>query len=183
MKSQTSEVDRMSETMGKKQLLLQTFSLLVGFMVWTLLAPLFPEIVKDIPEAASQQALIIALPTILGSILRIPFSIMTNRIGARLVYLASFIFLLIPVFYLSIATTTTDLIIAAVFLGMGGATFSIGVTALPKYYEKKRHGLVYGVYGMGNIGTEVTGVDVYVFVGLIGGRKTVIQSYVIIVMH
>ena len=42
----------MSETMGKKQLFLQTFSLLVGFMVWTLLAPLFPEIVKDIPEAA-----------------------------------------------------------------------------------------------------------------------------------
>ena len=51
----------MNEKMGKKQLILHTFSLLAGFMVWTLLAPLFPEIVKDIPEAAEQQALIVAL--------------------------------------------------------------------------------------------------------------------------
>lgn len=170
----------MSETMGKKQLFLQTFSLLVGFMVWTLLAPLFPEIVQDIPEAASQQALIIALPTILGSILRIPFSIMTNKVGARVVYLASFIFLLIPVFYLSIATSTTDLIIAAIFLGIGGATFSVGVTALPKYYEKNKHGFVNGVYGMGNIGTAVTSFGAPVLAVMLGGWQAAVQSYLIV---
>lgn len=170
----------MSETMGKKQLLLQTFSLLVGFMVWTLLAPLFPEIVQDIPEAAAHQALIVALPTVLGSLLRIPFSIMTNKIGARLVFLASFIFLLIPVFYLSIATTTTDLIIAAVFLGIGGATFSIGVTALPKYYDKNKHGFVNGVYGMGNIGTAVTSFGAPVLAGLLGGWQAAVQTYLIV---
>jgi nitrate/nitrite transporter NarK len=170
----------MSETMGKKQLLLQTFSLLVGFMVWTLLAPLFPEIVKDIPEAAAHQALIVALPTVLGSLLRIPFSIMTNKIGARLVFLASFIFLLIPVFYLSMATTTTDLIIAAVFLGIGGATFSIGVTALPKYYDKNKHGFVNGVYGMGNIGTAVTSFGAPVLAGLFGGWQAAVQTYLIV---
>ncbi|WP_072709888.1 MFS transporter [Lacicoccus alkaliphilus] len=166
--------------MGKKQLLLQTFSLLVGFMVWTLLAPLFPEIVKDIPEAAAHQALIVALPTVLGSLLRIPFSIMTNKIGARLVFLASFIFLLIPVFYLSMATTTTDLIIAAVFLGIGGATFSIGVTALPKYYDKNKHGFVNGVYGMGNIGTAVTSFGAPVLAGLFGGWQAAVQTYLIV---
>ena len=170
----------MSETMGKKQLLLQTFSLLVGFMVWTLLAPLFPEIVQDIPEAAAHQALIVALPTVLGSLLRIPFSIMTNKIGARLVFLASFIFLLIPVFYLSIATTTADLIIAAVFLGIGGATFSIGVTALPKYYDKNKHGFVNGVYGMGNIGTAVTSFGAPVLAGLLGGWQAAVQTYLIV---
>ena len=170
----------MSETMGKKQLLLQIFSLLVGFMVWTLLAPLFPEIVQDIPEAAAHQALIVALPTVLGSLLRIPFSIMTNKIGARLVFLASFIFLLIPVFYLSIATTTADLIIAAVFLGIGGATFSIGVTALPKYYDKNKHGFVNGVYGMGNIGTAVTSFGAPVLAGLLGGWQAAVQTYLIV---
>src|SRR5699024_12611709 len=102
MKSQTSEVDRMSETRGKKQLLLQTFSLLVGFMVWTLLAPLFPEIVKDITEAASLQALFIALPMIIGLILRIPFSIITTSISDQMIYFERYILLLIPVFTLTI---------------------------------------------------------------------------------
>lgn len=164
----------------KKQLILHTFSLLAGFMVWTLLAPLFPEIVKDIPEAAEQQALIVALPVILGSVLRIPFGIFANKAGARTVFLFSFIFLLIPVFYLSIASTVTDLMIAAVFLGIGGATFSIGVTSLPKYYPKEKHGFVNGVYGMGNIGTAVTSFGAPALALAFGGWQAAVQTYLVV---
>ncbi|WP_271396801.1 nitrate/nitrite transporter [Salinicoccus roseus] len=170
----------MNEKMGKKQLILHTFSLLAGFMVWTLLAPLFPEIVKDIPEAAEQQALIVALPVILGSVLRIPFGILANKTGARTVFLFSFIFLLIPVFYLSIASTTMDLMIAAVFLGIGGATFSIGVTSLPKYYPKEKHGFVNGVYGMGNIGTAVTSFGAPALALAFGGWQAAVQTYLVV---
>src|SRR5699024_6041795 len=42
------------------------------------------------------------------------------------------------------------------FLGISGAVFSVGVTSLPKYYPKEKHGLVNGIYGMGNIGTAIT---------------------------
>ena len=170
----------MNEKMGKKQLILHTFSLLAGFMVWTLLAPLFPEIVKDIPEAAEQQALIVALPVILGSVLRIPFGIFANKTGARTVFLFSFIFLLIPVFYLSIASTAMDLMIAAVFLGIGGATFSIGVTSLPKYYPKEKHGFVNGVYGMGNIGTAVTSFGAPALALAFGGWQAAVQTYLVV---
>lgn len=170
----------MNEKKGKKQLILQTFSLLAGFMVWTLLAPLFPEIVKDIPEAADHRALIVALPVILGSVLRIPFGILANKMGGRVVFLFSFIFLLIPVFYLSLATTPRDLMIAAVFLGIGGATFSIGVTSLPKYYPKEKHGFVNGVYGMGNIGTAVTSFGAPALALFFGGWQAAVQTYLVV---
>ncbi|GAA3734239.1 nitrate/nitrite transporter [Salinicoccus jeotgali] len=170
----------MNEKMGKKQLILHTFSLLAGFMVWTLLAPLFPEIVEDIPEAAAQQSLIVALPVILGSVLRIPFGILANKIGARLVFLFSFIFLLVPVFYLSIATTPMDLMIAAVFLGVGGAIFSVGVTSLPKYYPKEKHGFVNGVYAMGNIGTAVTSFGAPLLALAFGGWQAAVQTYLVV---
>lgn len=169
-----------NEKKGKKQLILQTFSLLAGFMVWTLLAPLFPEIVKDIPEAADHRALIVALPVILGSVLRIPFGILANKMGGRVVFLFSFIFLLIPVFYLSLATTPRDLMIAAVFLGIGGATFSIGVTSLPKYYPKEKHGFVNGVYGMGNIGTAVTSFGAPALALFFGGWQAAVQTYLVV---
>ncbi|GAB3066168.1 nitrate/nitrite transporter [Salinicoccus sesuvii] len=170
----------MNEKKGKKQLILQTFSLLAGFMVWTLLAPLFPEIVKDIPEAADHRALIVALPVILGSVLRIPFGILANKMGGRIIFLFSFIFLLVPVFYLSIATTPADLMISAVFLGVGGATFSIGVISLPKYYPKEKHGFVNGVYGMGNIGTAVTSFGAPALALFFNGWQSAVQTYLVI---
>lgn len=142
--------------MKKAQLPLQTLDLIAGFMVWVILSSLLPFISHDIYIPDDMLALVTAVPVILGSVLRIPFGYYANLLGARAVFLASFITLLFPVFFLSEATTYIDLLIGGVFLGFGGAIFSVGVTSLPKYYPKERHGFVNGVYGFGNMGTAVT---------------------------
>lgn len=145
------------ETVIKKvQLPLQTLDLIAGFMVWVILSSLLPFIKHDIFIPDDMLALVTAVPVILGSVLRIPFGYYANLLGARAVFLMSFIVLLFPVFFLSEATTYVDLLIGGVFLGFGGAIFSVGVTSLPKYYPKERHGFVNGVYGFGNMGTAVT---------------------------
>lgn len=140
----------------KAQLPLQTFDLIAGFMVWVILSSLLPFIKHDIFIPDNMVALVTAVPVVLGSVLRIPFGYCANLFGARAVFLASFIVLLFPVFFLSEATTYIDLLVGGVFLGFGGAIFSVGVTSLPKYYPKERHGFVNGVYGFGNMGTAVT---------------------------
>lgn len=140
----------------KWQLLLQTLSLVSGFMVWVLISSLMPQIKGDIVLSANQIALVTAVPVILGSVLRILLGYWTNRFGARTIFSISFLILLFPVFYLSTADSFMDLIIGGLVLGMGGAIFSIGVTSLPKYYPKERHGFVNGIYGAGNIGTAIT---------------------------
>lgn len=140
----------------KAQLPLQTFDLIAGFTVWVILSSLLPFIKHDIYIPDDMLALVTAVPVILGSVLRIPFGYYANLLGARTVFLASFIVLLFPVYFLSVATTYVDLLIGGVFLGFGGAIFSVGVTSLPKYYPKERHGFVNGVYGFGNMGTAVT---------------------------
>ena len=140
----------------KVQLPLQTLNLVVGFMVWVLISSLLPFIREDIAIAPEQVAIVTAIPVVLGSILRIPLGYYANVVGARMVFFISFIILLVPVYYISIASTLTDLVIGGTFLGIGGAVFSVGVTSLPKYYPKEKHGLVNGIYGMGNIGTAVS---------------------------
>lgn len=140
----------------KIQLPLQTSNLVVGFMIWVLISSLLPFIREDIAIAPENVAIVTAIPVVLGSVLRIPLGYYANVFGARIIFAVSFILLLFPVYYLSIAKTMTDLIIAGTFLGIGGAIFSVGVTSLPKYYPKEKHGLINGIYGMGNAGTAIS---------------------------
>lgn len=169
----------MKNNTGKVQLPLQTLSLMAGFMVWSILAPLMPYISQDFNVPESQKAIILAIPVILGSILRIPIGYYTNLIGSRLVFLISFIILIFPVFYLNQATSTTGLMIAGFFIGLGGAVFSVGVTSIPKYYPKEKHGFANGIYGMGNLGTAVSSFLAPPIAGAIGWQHTV-QLYVLV---
>jgi len=157
----------------KWQLPLQTLSLVVGFMVWVILSSLMPKIKADIPLTANQIALVTAVPVVLGSIMRIFLGYWANRFGARLIFFISFIILIFPIFYLSFSNSFSDLIIGGLVLGMGGAVFSIGVTSLPKYYPKERHGFVNGIYGAGNIGTAITSFAAPVLANSIGWQQTV----------
>lgn len=165
---------------GVYQLTLQTFSLIVGFMAWSIISPLMLFITQDIKISASQISIILAIPVILGSVLRVPFGYLTNIIGAKWVFFSSFIVLLFPIFFLGQAQSTTMLIICGFFLGVGGAIFSVGVTALPKYFTKDKVGLANGIYGMGNIGTAISSFCAPVLAGLIGWQNTV-RSYLIII--
>ncbi|ENQ3108512.1 MFS transporter, NNP family, nitrate/nitrite transporter [Bacillus sp. 491mf] len=161
------------------QLGLQTSNLILGFMVWVILSSLMPFIKADITLTAGQISLVTAVPVILGSILRIPIGYWTNRYGARKLFFISFIILLFPVFYISMATSMLDLIIGGLFAGVGGAVFSVGVTSLLKYYPKEKHGFVNGIYGIGNIGTAVTSFLAPVLATSFGWRTTV-QMYLIL---
>jgi MFS transporter, NNP family, nitrate/nitrite transporter len=158
---------------GKIQLPLQTLSLVIGFAVWVLISSLMPYIKMDIPLTDNEVALVTAVPVILGSLMRILLGYWANRFGARIMFVISFIILLFPVFYISVADSITDLIIGGLLLGMGGAVFSIGVTSLPKYYPKERHGFVNGIYGAGNIGTAITAFSAPVLANQFGWATTV----------
>ncbi|MEH6987630.1 nitrate/nitrite transporter [Cytobacillus firmus] len=164
---------------GSFQIVLQTGSLVVGFMVWVILSSLMPYIQSDIALNPGEVALVTAIPVILGSLLRVPIGYWTNRYGARPIFTVSFIVLILPVFVISSAGTMMTLILGGLLLGIGGAVFSVGVTSLPKYYPKERHGFVNGIYGAGNIGTAVTAFLAPVLANSFGWRITV-QFFIIL---
>lgn len=161
------------------QLPLQTFSLIVGFMVWVILSSLIPFIKEDISLTANQLTLVTAIPVVLGSVLRVPIGYWTNRFGGRIVTMLSFVLLFFPIFYISRADSFLDLLLGGLFLGVSGAVFSAGVTSLPKYFPKERHGFVNGVYGMGNIGTALTTFTAPV-IAIKMGWQTTVQLYAIL---
>src|SRR5699024_418693 len=84
-------------------------------------------------------------------------------------------------YYISIASSMFDLMLGGTFLGISGAVFSVGVTSLPKYYPKEKHGLINGIYGMGNIGTAVTTFAAPVIAQQFGWKITV-QCYLVLLL-
>ncbi|AYX84513.1 nitrate/nitrite transporter [Staphylococcus haemolyticus] len=170
----------MYKTKGGFQLNLQTLSLVVGFMAWSIISPLMPYISQDVKVNPGQLSIILAIPVILGSILRVPFGYLTNIIGAKWVFFCSFVILLFPIFFLGQAQTPGMLMLSGFFLGVGGAIFSVGVTSVPKYFSKDKVGLANGIYGMGNIGTAVSSFLAPPIAGIIGWQTTV-RSYLIII--
>lgn len=170
----------MNKNKGGFQLTLQTLSLVVGFMAWSIISPLMPYISQDIKVSPEQLSIILAIPVILGSILRVPFGYLTNIVGAKWVFFCSFIVLLFPIFLLGQAQTPGMLMLSGFFLGVGGAVFSVGVTSVPKYFSKDKVGLANGIYGVGNVGTAVSSFLAPPIAGIIGWQTTV-RSYLIII--
>ncbi|MCG1084784.1 NarK/NasA family nitrate transporter [Staphylococcus epidermidis] len=164
---------------GVSQLTLQTLSLVAGFMAWSIISPLMPFISQDVDISPGQISVILAIPVILGSVLRVPFGYLTNIVGAKWVFFWSFIVLLLPIFLLGQAQSPGMLMLSGFFLGIGGAIFSVGVTSVPKYFSKDKVGLANGIYGVGNIGTAVSPFCAPVLAGAIGWQNTV-RSYLII---
>lgn len=170
----------MDRSRGSFQLTLQSLSLVVGFMAWSIISPLMPYISQDVNLSGNQQSVILAIPVILGSILRVPFGYLANIIGAKWVFFYSFVILLFPIYFLSMAQTPMMLMISGFFLGVGGAVFSVGVTSIPKYFPKEKVGLANGLYGMGNIGTAISSFLAPSIAGIIGWQTTV-RSYLIVI--
>ncbi|WP_160721048.1 MFS transporter [Bacillus sp. USDA818B3_A] len=167
--------------LGTRQLFIQTSSLVAGFMVWVIISSLMPFINEEMHLTSTEIAWATAVPVILGSLLRVPIGYWTNKYGARKLFSTSFFILLIPIVIISYSNNLFMLIIGGLLLGIGGAIFSIGVTSLPKYFGKTKHGLINGFYGAGNIGTAITSFLAPFLANTFGWRNTV-KLYLILML-
>jgi NNP family nitrate/nitrite transporter-like MFS transporter len=61
------------------------------------------------------------------------------------------------VLFLAFATAYPALLLGGFFLGLGGASFAVGVPFVNAWFPPERRGFALGVYGMGNIGTAISG--------------------------
>ena len=128
----------------------------MSFMLWVLPASLSVFIAEDLHLSASLKGLLVAVPILTGSLLRIPVGLLADRLGGRLVGAALLAFLFLPLLagWLLPPTVATMFLVAAA-TGVAGASFAVALPLASRWYPPERQGLVMGVAAAGNSGTVV----------------------------
>ena len=128
----------------------------VCFFAWSLFGPLGPTLQTQLHLSDFQLAFLIAIPVVLGSVLRIPIGIVTDRFGGRLVFTALMAYSVIPLVLLALFHDSfAVMVILGFLLGVTGASFAVGVPFVNRWYSKDRQGFALGVYGVGIGGTVI----------------------------
>lgn len=136
-------------------LALGTIAFALCFTAWSLIAPFAKTFKDDLGLSYTQALFLTAVPVILGSLLRIPMGVLTDRYGGRKIFAGLLALSALPVVVFGYADTYWALIAVGFALGVAGSSFAVGVPFVAAWYAKERQGFALGVYGIGNIGTAI----------------------------
>jgi len=137
---------------------LATAGFAVNFWAWALLSPLGPKFKDVLHLTPFQQALVVAVPVVVGSLGRIPVGALTDRYGGRLMFPLVSLATIVPVLYLGLSGygSLAGLLVGGFFLGIAGTAFAVGVPFVNAWFPPRRRGLAIGIFGMGMGGTAIS---------------------------
>ncbi|GGS62219.1 MFS transporter [Nonomuraea spiralis] len=137
---------------------LATLGFAVNFWAWALLSPLGPRFKELLGLSAGQQALLVAVPVIVGSLGRIPVGALTDRLGGRVMFPLVSAATIVPVLFIGLfgQTSMVALLAGGFFLGVGGTVFAVGVPFVNAWFPPNRRGLAVGIFGAGMGGTAIS---------------------------
>ncbi|OBB39183.1 nitrate/nitrite transporter [Mycobacterium sp. 852002-51961_SCH5331710] len=150
------------KNIAKRNLIWSIFAEHVGFSVWSIWSVMvlfMPQDVYGIDPAG--KFYLVAIPTLIGAILRIPYTIAPARFGGRNWTIVSALLLLIPTVLTLWAmsnpgTSYTTFMIVAAVSGVGGGNFASSMTNINAFYPQRLKGWALGLNaGGGNIGVPV----------------------------
>ncbi len=137
-------------------LIVSTTLFTMFFAVWVMFAIVGIPMRKELDLSEGEFALLVAIPVLTGSILRIPIGIVADKIGGRVVMVATLIATAIPTYFVSQAETYNQFIWLALGLGLAGTSFATGIAWVSAWYPPQYQGFALGTFGMGNVGASIT---------------------------
>ncbi len=128
------------------------------FAAWTLYGVLATFLVEKGAFAwtRGEMGLLIGIPVLTGSLMRLPVGILCDQFGGRLVFFLLMLAAAVPMFLVSFADRYGAFVLAGLGFGVAGASFAAGVAYTATWFTKERIGFALGVFGMGNSGAALT---------------------------
>jgi NNP family nitrate/nitrite transporter-like MFS transporter len=132
----------------------------IGFSIWTMWSVLVLFMGPEYGIDAAGKFFLVAVPTLVGSILRLPYTMAPARFGGRNWTIASAALLLIPTILAAIViqpgTPYWVFVLVAAVGGLGGGNFASSMANINAFYPEAKKGWALGLNaGGGNIGVPV----------------------------
>lgn len=150
----------------------------VGFSIWSIWSVMvlfMPQDVYHIDPAG--KFFLVAVPTLVGAVLRIPYTFAVTRFGGRTWTVVAALVLLIPTvltlyFMGRPGTSYTTFLIVAAFAGLGGGNFASSMANINAFYPQRHKGWALGLNaGGGNIGVAVIQLVGLAAIAVAGNRS------------
>ncbi len=136
-------------------LIVSTLAFTVCFMVWMMFGVIGIPIKKMLNLNSTQFGLLMAMPVLTGSLIRVPLGIWTDRYGGRIVMAVLMAATVPAIWMMSYATEYWHFLTIGLFVGLAGGTFSVGTPYVARWFPKAKQGTAMGIYGAGNSGSAV----------------------------
>ncbi len=148
IKSQTAQANSV--------LAANTIAFTACFAVWVMFSIIGIPIKELLQLSETQFGLLVATPILTGSLFRLPVGMLTDRIGGRIVYFILILAMIIPLWFIGDATQYWQFLVLGLFVGIAGASFSVGIAYTAKWFDKGHQGFAMGIFGAGNAGAALT---------------------------
>jgi NNP family nitrate/nitrite transporter-like MFS transporter len=144
----------------------------LSFMLWVLLGALGIFIAESVGLTPMQKGLVVAVPLLSGSLLRVPAGMLSDRLGAKRVGIALLALLYVPLIVgWTAGDTLPSLLLIGLLLGTAGASFAVALPLASRWYPPEKQGLAMGVAAAGNSGTVITNMIAPTLAAAIGWRN------------
>ncbi len=139
-------------SLAQRQLALGTTSFAICFAAWGLISAFAPRFRELFHLTATQTALLVAVPVLLGGLLRIVTGMLADRFGGRAIFALLMLVVAVPAYIVPAVGSYQKLLCVAFFLGIAGSSFAVGVGFVSRWFPPEKQGGALGIYGLGNIG-------------------------------
>jgi len=136
-------------------LMVSTFAFTVCFMVWMMFAVIGIPIKKTLDLNSTQFGILMAMPVLTGSLIRVPLGIWTDKFGGRIVMTVLMASTVPAIWLMTYATAYWHYLSIGLFVGMAGGAFSVGTPYVARWFPRNQQGFAMGIFGMGNAGAAL----------------------------
>ncbi|WP_327156648.1 nitrate/nitrite transporter [Streptomyces tubercidicus] len=173
------------ERIARRNLVFSVLSEHIGFSVWSLWSVMVLFMGPEYGIAPAEKFFLVAVPTLVGGVLRVPYTFAVARFGGRNWTVISAAMLLVPTagaaVVLEPGTSYTTFLLVAALAGVGGGNFASSMTNINSFYPLRKKGWALGMNaGGGNIGVPVIQLLGLLVIGTAGAAhpRIVLAVYV-----
>ena len=149
-----------SDRKAVKAMFASTFAFLVCFACWTLNGVLVTWLAENQVYRFDKVQIgwLLGVPVLMGSIVRLPLGVLTDRYGGRLVYTLLLFAAAIPMYAMSVVDSYMGFLAASFGFGLAGGGFAVGIAFTSVWFKQEHQGTALGIFGAGNAGAALTSI-------------------------
>jgi NNP family nitrate/nitrite transporter-like MFS transporter len=170
---------------ARRNLAFSVLSEHIGFSIWSLWSVMVLFMGPGYGVDAADKFFLVAVPTLVGGVLRVPYTFAVARFGGRNWTVASALLLLIPTvtaaFLVEPGVSYGTLLVLAALTGVGGGNFASSMTNINAFYPLREKGWALGLNaGGGNLGVAAIQLVGLLVIGTAGAThpRIVLAVYI-----